>query len=191
MNDYDEPRADIECRFLNKNKKKAIFADVVYEVKPSPERPKHTCSPMYSLRSLWKNRKGKPVPMKQMVLFEEEVMLDDGSLYRAPDLTILDVTNPYKFEKFKVEKTNNNTVNVQTIGERVRKVQFCMTMAAGWGYAVLFHFAARDITALGKIQSLPALEVSEVTDANLEKLAHGGYASLEECQRQSRIPNSL
>lgn len=182
-NDFGEYMEDIECKPLDPKSKKVHWGvEQMMDLTPSPGGPRTACSKPVEVPP--RNSKGKKVgtKTKYRLHLEEQVMLENGAMYRSPDLKILDITNPYHFVKYEVKNTDTNSAQIDVYGDGVKKLQFCFVMMAGWGSHVLFHYAARDITGItGKINDAPLMQLSEAQGVQAEAMLDtGGYAEVQE-----------
>lgn len=136
---------DIECRPVDSGKQVPTRKSQTITRKPSPAHGMTVCSdtvrvppePVGSAKSTGSKR-------KRFVLTEEAVM-DGGRLYKSPDLFIRDVTTPYHFRRSQVQNVSTLSTQLEVLGNGFRKIQFCMILAAGWGFSVRFHFEATEI----------------------------------------------
>lgn len=140
---------DIECRQEPHPEKRYPPIKRTLKTGPHSRYGTTTCSKKVTLPDL-----NEPPPQSdgggaqktRRFLLEEEVVFANGSIFNAPDLVIVDVTtSPHRF----IAETRRNEIastEIDILSNAPRSFQFCMFLAAGWGYSVYFHFEATDIT---------------------------------------------
>lgn len=85
---------------------------------------------------------------RRLFTLEVDVRLSNGAKFIASELYILDVSSRYPWRRSDQRKVSANSADLVVVGDTIRKIKFCMVLAAGYGYSVLFHHVAKEVRGI-------------------------------------------
>lgn len=147
---------DVSCRLAANTKKgppRAAFDNII-TVRPTIGKSTTICSKTMTFpeagSSSGSSRAGGSVKRRKYVL-EQEMTTLNGSGLIVPDLYILDVSSQEPWRRSEAKDVSTNTADLILFGNTIRRLEFCVVLAAGLGYSAFFHYSAREITGISSI----------------------------------------
>lgn len=152
--------ADVSCRLRRNGKKGPTQMELLKSITTEPDSKGSTitCSDTVTLPLMVAGqRKGVGASQRQYRLTELTSHID-GEVFKVPELFVKDVTTSTPYRQHGVSNSYINIFDIKVWEDVVKKVQFCMILAAGVGYSVYFQYEVNDVTGLKGLPQLEALD---------------------------------